>query len=419
MSLEIYPIGHVPPLGEVPAKMYAQVIREERFGDPIQAFQIEEVDVPRIGRDECLVLVMAAGINYNGVWAARCRPINVIKLHQKQNDNGLFHIAGSDGSGIVYAVGEDVTGVHVGDEVVLQGGAWDVNCPYVRAGSDPMLTPSFKAWGYETNYGSFAQFTRVKAAQILPKPVHLSWDEAAAYMGNAATAYRAFHGFPEHTIKSGQVVLIWGGAGGLGSQAIQLCKAAGGVPIAVVSSDSKAEFCLALGARGIVNRTHFDHWGALPDWGDTVAYSKWLAGARAFRAAIWDAIGSKQNPHIVFEHPGEATLPTSCFVCNIGGMVVICGGTAGYKATLDLRYHWMHQKRLQGTHYANDRQTQATNELVRQRRLDPCLSHTFAFGELPLAHQLMHEARHPHGNMAVLVSARAPGMGRRDWVTGP
>src|SRR5689334_19139431 len=98
MTLEIYPIGYVPPLGEVPAKMHAQVIREDRFGDPMHAFAIEEVAVPSIGRDECLILVMAAGINYNGIWAARGRPLNLIKLHQKQNDGGSFHIGGSDAS---------------------------------------------------------------------------------------------------------------------------------------------------------------------------------------------------------------------------------------------------------------------------------------------------------------------------------
>lgn len=412
MAREIHPIGHAPPLGEVPPKMFAQVIREDRFGSPLDAFRVEEIEVPPIGPGECLVLVMAAGINYNGIWASRGAPVDVVALHARQRDGGPFHIGGSDASGVVYAVGPRVTGVRVGDAVVVHGGSWDVECPQIRAGADPMLTPTFKIWGYETNYGAFAQFTRVKAAQLLPKPAHLSWEEAAAYMGNAAAAYRALHGFPEHAIRPGQVVLIWGGAGGLGSQAIQLCRAAGAIPIAVVSSASKAEFCLSLGARGVVDRTRFDHWGTLPDWDDTAAYQRWHLGAKAFREAIWEAVGAKRCPRIVFEHPGEATLPTSCFVCDVGGMVAICAGTTGYNATLDLRYHWMQQKRLQGTHYANGQQTSATNELVRARKLDPCLSRTVSFDELPHAHQLMLENRHPHGNMAALVSAPAPGLGR-------
>lgn len=411
MSPDIHPIDHPPPLGTVPARMYAQVIREERFGDPLHAFRIEEVDVPAIGPDECLVLVMAAGIHHNGIWATRGIPINLIELHRKHGDGGPFHIHGSDGSGIVYAVGPDVTGVRIGDEVVMHSGSWDVRCPQVRAGIDPALTPTFRAWGYETNYGAFAQFTRVKAAQLLPKPAHLSWEAAAAYMANAATAYRSLHGFPEHAVKPGQIVLIWGGAGGLGSQAIQLCRAAGAIPIAVVSSDSKAEFCLSLGARGVVDRTRFDHWGPLPPWDDAAAYGRWLAGAKAFREAIWEAVGARRSPHIVVEHPGEATLPTSCFVCDIGGMVVICAGTTGYNATLDLRHHWMRQKRLQGTHFANPQQLRATHELVCARRLDPCLARTVGFDEVPLAHQLLLETRAPHGHMAALVSAPEPGLG--------
>lgn len=409
---DIYPIGRFPPLGEIPRQMLAQVIREERFGEPGRAFQIERVDVPAIGRDECLVLVMAAGINYNGVWAASGVPVNVVRLHERLNDGGAFHIGGSDGAGVVYKIGADVEDVRVGDEVVLHGGWWDRSCPQIKAGIDPMLTPTAKMWGYETNYGAFAQFTRVKAHQLLPKPAHLSWEQAAAYMGNGAAAYRALHGFPEHAVKQDQVVLIWGGAGGLGCQAIQLCKVAGAVPIAVISHESKAELCLSLGAKGVINRTKFNHWGVLPRWDDTVAYKKWAEGARAFGEAIWEAVGAKRNPRIVFEHPGEATLPTSCFVCDVGGMIVICAGTTGYNATLDLRYHWMRQKRLQGTHYANHEQVRAANDLVRQRKLDPCLSRTFSFDEIPLAHQLMHERLHPNGNMAALVSAPEPGMGR-------
>jgi crotonyl-CoA carboxylase/reductase len=393
--------------------MYAQVIREERFGEPTRAFQVERVSVPAIERDECLVLVMAAGINYNGIWAASGTPVNVVRLHQKQNGGGGFHIGGSDGAGIVYKIGEDVKDARVGDEVVIHGGWWDASCPRIKAGVDAMLTPTVKSWGYETNYGAFAQFTRVKSHQLLSKPAHLSWEQAAAYMVNGGASYRALHGFPEHSVKQGQVVLIWGGAGGLGSLATQICKVAGAVPVAVVSDDSKAEFCLSLGAKGVINRTKFNHWGMLPHWDDTAAYAKWREGARAFGEAIWEVVGAKRNPHIVFEHPGEATIPTSCFVCDIGGMVVICAGTTGFNATLDLRYHWMRQKRLQGTHYANGEQARAVHDLVRQKKVDPCLSRTFSFDGIPLAHQLMHDRRHPNGNMVALVSAPEPGMGRK------
>jgi crotonyl-CoA carboxylase/reductase len=177
-----------------------------------------------------------------------------------------------------------------------------------------------------------------------------------------------------------------------------------------VSGESKNEFCKKLGAVGVIDRRKFDHWGKLPRWSDDIEYNLWLKGARAFGAAFWQALGEKKSPVIVFEHPGETTLPTSCFVCETGGMVVICAGTTGYNATLDLRYHWMRQKRLQGSHFANDEQAQGINRLVDAGQVDPCLSRVFPFVETGECHQLMRDNLHPSGNMAILVNAPRPGL---------
>ena len=85
-TTKIYDIGKSPPIGEVPEQMYAQVIRRERFGEPSKAFQIEQVPVPEIGPNEVLVHVMAAGINYNNVWAALGSPVDVIRVHAQLGD---------------------------------------------------------------------------------------------------------------------------------------------------------------------------------------------------------------------------------------------------------------------------------------------------------------------------------------------
>jgi crotonyl-CoA carboxylase/reductase len=409
MSRKLYPIGEHPPLGVVPELMYAQVIRESRFGMPRDAFQLEEVRVPELKPDEVLVHVMAAGINYNNVWAARGVPLNVIKAHQRDGDPSDMHIGGSDASGVVWAVGGDVTRVKVGDPVVVHCGVWDRNDPHVRAGRDPMFAPSQRIWGYETSWGSFAQFTKVQDHQCLPKPKHLTWEAAASYMLVGATAFRMLRSWQPHVVEPGDVVLVWGGSGGLGCQAIQIARAFGGLPVAVISSDDKADFCKRLGAVGAINRKAFDHWGMLPHWKNQLDYEYWLKGARAFGKAIWDVVGEKKSPRIVFEHPGEDTIPTSIFVCDTGGMVVICAGTTGYNATLDLRYHWMRQKRLQGSHFANDQEAEGINRLVMEGKVDPCLSRVFPFAETGEAHQLMYENRHPQGNMAILVGAAEPG----------
>ena len=412
MAKDLYAIGEQPPLGEVPAKMNAWLIRENRFGQPTSSFQKEVVDVPAIKDDEVLVYVMAAGINYNNVWAALGIPVNVIKARQKAGEKEDFHIGGSDASGIVYKVGKNVKNVKVGDEVVVHCATWDPHDPWVVGGNDPMYAASFKIWGYETNYGSFAQFTRVQAHQCMPKPKHMTWEEAASYVLVAATAWRMLHGWPEHEMQPNDPVLIWGGAGGLGSMAIQIVKASGAIPVAVISGDDKIDYCMKLGAKGCIDRRKFDHWGMLPHWKDTVGYNNWLKGVRAFGAAIWEVLGEKRSPKVIFEHPGESTIPTSMFVCDTGGVIVICAGTTGYNATIDLRYLWMRQKRFQGSHFANDEQCYAMNELALAGKLNPCMSRGFTYEELPLSHQLMHDNKHPHGNMSVLIGAPGFGLGK-------
>lgn len=411
MTKALYDIGEAPPLGAVPEKMHAWLIRPERFGEPMQAFQKEVVPVPTLADDEVLVYVMAAGVNYNNVWASLGTPVDVIAARNKAGEREAFHIGGSDASGIVYKVGQNVRNFKVGDEVVIHCGTYASTCPSVLAGIDPMYSPTFRIWGYETNWGSFAQFTRVQAHQLCPKPRHMSWESAAAYMLVGATAYRMLMGWNEHTIRKNDVVLIWGGAGGLGSMAIQICRTIGAIPVAVISGNEKVSYCKNLGAVGCIDRRQFDHWGMLPHWKDAAGYKTWLKGARAFGAAIWDVLGEKRSPRVVFEHPGESTIPTSLFVCDTGGMVVICAGTSGYNATVDLRYLWMRQKRFQGSHFANDAQCYALNDLAVRGYIDPCLSRVFSYNELPMAHQLMFENKHPHGNMAILVGAQALGMG--------
>ncbi len=411
MSKQLYELGEKPPLGEVPEKMHAWLVRQDRFGKPTEAFQQEVVNTPSIADDEVLVYVMAAGINYNNVWAALGIPVNVIAARNKGGEPEDFHIGGSDASGIVYKVGKDVTNVKVGDEVVMHCGQYSRNCEWVKKGGDPMYSPTFKIWGYETNYGSFAQFTRVQAQQCMPKPRHMTWEESAAYTLVAATAWRMLHGWGASSIKKGDVALIWGGAGGLGSMAIQIAKAVGATSVAMVSGEDKFDYCMKLGAKGCINRNDFDHWGMLPHWKDNAGYAKWLKGVRSFGAKIWEVLGEKRAPNIVFEHPGESTIPTSIFVCETGGMVVVCAGTTGYNATVDLRYLWMRQKRLQGSHFANTEQANQMNELALRGLLDPCMSRVFTYEELPIAHQLMHDNKHPHGNMSVLIGATEFGQG--------
>src|SRR5688572_15692198 len=114
---ELYDLGAKPPLGEVPPKMHAYVVRQQRFGQPRDAWRREIIPTPSLAPDEVLVYVMASGINYNNVWAALGAPVDVIAERQKAGEPEDFHAGGSDCSGIVWAVGREVRDVKIGDEV--------------------------------------------------------------------------------------------------------------------------------------------------------------------------------------------------------------------------------------------------------------------------------------------------------------
>ncbi len=399
----LYELGEMPPLGHVPAQMYAWAIRRDRHGEPDMAMQVEVVETPEIDSNEVLVLVMAAGVNYNGVWAALGTPISPFDGH-----GAAYHIAGSDASGIVWKVGDKVKRWKVGDEVVIhcnQDDGDDEECN----GGDPMFSPTQRIWGYETPDGSFAQFTRVQSQQLMRRPAHQSWEESACYTLTLATAYRMLFGHKPHELRPGQNVLVWGASGGLGSYAIQLINTAGGNAIGVISDEDKRAFVMGLGAKGVINRKNFNCWGQMPTV-NTPEYKAWFNEVRKFGKAIWDITGKGNNVDLVFEHPGELTFPVSVFLVKRGGMVVICAGTTGYNLTLDARYLWMHQKRVQGSHFANLKQASAANQLMIERRLDPCLSEVFPWAEIPAAHMKMLKNVHKPGNMAVLVQAPRTGL---------
>jgi len=401
---DLYEVGEIPPVGHVPKRMYAWAIRRERHGDPDKAMQVEVVEVPALDSHDVLVMVMAAGVNYNGVWAALGKPISPFDVHKAE-----YHIAGSDATGVVYAVGSKVTRWKVGDEVVVhcnQDDGDDEECN----GGDPMFSPSQRIWGYETPDGSFAQFCRVQDRQLMERPRHLTWEESGCYVLTLATAYRMLFGHRPHILRPGHNVLVWGASGGLGSMAIQLIATAGANAIGVISDDDKRDFVMSLGAKGVINRKHFDCWGRLPDVGDQEAYGAYMKRCREFGKAIWGVTGKGNDVDFVFEHPGEQTFPVSCFVVKRGGMVVFCAGTTGYNITFDARFVWMRQKRIQGSHFANLMQAAQANRLVVERRIDPCMSEVFAWHDIPRAHMKMWKNQHKPGNMAVLVQSKRPGL---------
>jgi len=391
--------------GELPATMAAWVIRAEREGEPKDAFQVEEIETPEPGAFEVVVRVMAAGVNFNNVWAALGKPVSVFGYGDHPEYG--HHIGGSDGSGIVWKVGEGVTRWKPGDEVVLHCNQASYEDPEVH-GLDPLAAPSQQIWGYETTWGSFAQFTKVQAQQLLPKPKNLSWDESASYGLTYFTAYRML--FDQAKIQAGHRVLVWGAAGGLGVFATQLCKAAGAESVGVVSSDEKGELVKRLGATGYINREEFA--GMMRTGNETPEEEKErFKVSRAFGKRVKEILG--EAPDVVFEHVGRATFPTSVFVVKPFGKVVICGATSGYTLDFDVRYLWMRQKQIIGSHFANAYECMKANELIEQTKIRPVLWKTMPFEGVADAHQLLHENKHL-GKIAILVGATEEGQGKTE-----
>ena len=284
-----------PPSAKNPKTCMLSRFARIDSANPGDAWRREVIATPEIKPDEVLIYVMASGVNYNNVWAALGTPLDVIADRLRKGEPEDFHAGGSDCAGIVWRVGEAVTSVKPGDEVVIHSGWWEPDDPWVQSGSDPMLADSVRIWGYQTNHGSYCQFARAQAHQCMTKPKQLSWAAAASYLLCASTAYRMLMGWPPNIVEADDLVLVWGAAGGLGSMALQITRAAGGRAIAVVSSEDKRQFCLDHGAIGVINRNDFDHWGVMPDV-DSQEYGAWAKGARAFGKAIWEIAGAKIGP---------------------------------------------------------------------------------------------------------------------------
>jgi crotonyl-CoA carboxylase/reductase len=391
--------------GELPATMAAWVIRQEREGEPIDAFQLEQIEVPEPGAFEVIVRVMAAGVNYNNVWAAMGKPVSVFGY----GDHPQYghHIGGSDASGIVWKVGEGVTRWKPGDEVVIHCNQASYEDPEVH-GLDPLAAPSQRIWGYETTWGSFAQFTKVQAQQLLPRPQNLSWDESASYGLVYFTAYRML--ITQCKLQAGQRALIWGAAGGLGVFATQLCALTGADSVGVVSSEEKGNLVRQLGAIGYIDRGEYA--GMMRRGNEAPEEEKArFKESRRFCKAVEGILGAP--PDVVFEHVGKATFPTSVLAVKPFGKVVICAGTTGYYLDFDVRYLWMRQKQIIGSHFANAYECMKANELIEQSKIRPVLWRTMGFEGVPEAHQLMKDNKHL-GKIAILVGATEEGQGKTE-----
>jgi crotonyl-CoA reductase len=393
--------------------------------DVRRTVRVGQVPLPDLAPDEVLVAVMASAINYNTVWSATFHPRPTFEfLRRYARDGGYaarhdrpYQVVGSDAAGVVVRVGAGVRRWRAGDHVVISPIQVDDQEPGAQA--DAMVSPSQRAWGYETNFGGLADYTVVRASQLLTKPAHLTWEEAACVLLCGGTAYRMLVSDRGARIKQGDVVLIWGASGGLGAYAVQLVKNGGGIAIGVVSSEEKAHKVRALGCDLVINRAELGLDGSdlagpngatgtrsAADEADRVIETGKRIG-RVIRAELGE------DPHVVFEYVGRATFGISVYLARRGGTVVTCGSSTGYHHEFDNRYLWMNLKRIVGSHGANLQEMWECNRLVNQGQIVPALSEVFGLDEVGEACRLVQTNRHL-GKVGVLCLAPRPGLGVTD-----
>ncbi|WP_141208615.1 crotonyl-CoA carboxylase/reductase [Streptomyces griseorubiginosus] len=393
-------------------KVFAD-LPEDADKDVRRTLRVGEVPMPELAPDEVLLAVMASTVNYNTVWSAKFEPLSTFRFLRHYGREGgwaarhdqPFHVLGSDAAGVVVRVGSGVRHWRPGDHAMVNAAYVDDQEPISQA--DGMLGEHQLAWGYETNYGGLAQYAVARASQLIPKPAHLTWEEAATIPACAGTAYRMLVSDRGARMKQGDVVLIWGASGGLGAYAAQLVKNGGGIAVGVVGSEEKAEAARRVGCDVVVNRAEI---GIGDDTGEDPAQVA-AAGKRLGRQ-VRAAVGT--DPDIVFEHVGRSTFGISVFVVRRGGTVVTCGSSTGYIHQFDNRYLWMRLKRVIGSHVANLQEQVECARLFEQGGVVPTLSSLFPLAEVAEATRLVQLNQHI-GKVGVLCLAPEPGLG----VTAP
>ncbi|MER5352645.1 crotonyl-CoA carboxylase/reductase [Kitasatospora sp. NPDC002551] len=392
------------------AEMFAGM--NSRDKDPRKSLHVEQVAVPELGPGEALVAVMASSVNYNSVWSSIFEPLPTFGFLERYGRHSPlakrhdlpYHVIGSDLAGVVLRTGAGVNAWKPGDEVVAH--CLSVELESADGHGDTMLDPEQRIWGFETNFGGLAQLALVKSNQLMPKPAHLTWEEAAACGLVNSTAYRQLVSRNGAGMKQGDNVLIWGASGGLGSYATQLALAGGANPVCVVSSPQKAEICRSMGAEAIIDRSAEGY----RFWKDehTQDPREWKRLGKRIRE-----LTGGEDVDIVFEHPGRETFGASVFVTRKGGTVVTCASTSGYTHQYDNRYLWMSLKRIVGSHFANYREAWEANRLIAKGKIHPTLSRTYTLDETGQAAYDVHRNLH-QGKVGVLCLAPEEGMGVRD-----
>jgi crotonyl-CoA reductase len=379
--------------------------------DPRKSLHVDEVALPELAPDEAVIAVMASSINFNTVWTSIFEPLPTFGFLERLGRESVwgkrhdldYHVVGSDASGVVLRVGSAVRKWKPGDKVTVHCNYLDDQDPSQH--DDAMLADNQRIWGFETNFGGLADLSVVKANQLMPKPKHLTWEEAAVNALCNSTSYRMIVSKHAAGMKQGDAVLIWGATGGIGGYAVQYVLNGGGIPVGVVSSENKAAMLREMGCEAVINRKEAGY----KFWADehTQDEKEWRRLGKDIRGLIG------RDVDIVFEHPGRQTFGASVFAAARGGTIVTCAATSGYMIEYDNRHLWMKLKRIVSSHFANYQEAWYANQLICEGKIQPMLSKVFPLTDLGEAAYQVHKNMH-EGKLAVLCLAPEEGLGIDD-----
>ena len=311
-----------------------------------QPLQLEEVAMPTAGPGEVIVQVKAAALNHRDWW-----------IRQGQYANLRYPIIlGSDGSGMVYEVGENVSIDWLHKEVVIN--------PAMNWGDHPEFqSPSFKILGLPDN-GCFAQFVKVPANALFPKPSYLSFQEAAALPLAALTGFRAL--FTKGGIRKGDHVLLTGIGGGVALMMLQMAVAIGAHVHVTSGDDLKIEKAKKLGAIGGVNYK-------------TEGWHKLLqVSAEGFDLIVDSAAGEG------FRHFIDLAKP--------GARIIFFGGTQGAITQLNPQKIFWKQLQIKGTTMGTPEEFEAMLQLFETHHIHPVIDRVFPMEEADVAIHKMENA---------------------------
>jgi NADPH:quinone reductase-like Zn-dependent oxidoreductase len=258
------------------------------------------------------------------------------------------HIVGSDGAGVVEAVGREVTAVRPGDRVMINPGTSCGRCRACLAGEES-LCRTFRVIG-EHRSGTAAEYVVVPAVNLAAVPPAMPWAQAAAFSLATLTAWHML--VTRAALRPGETVLIWGIGGGVALAALQVARQLGARVIVTSGTDAKLDTARRLGAdAGINHGTQ-----------DAVAEVRRLTDRR--------------GADVVVDSIGQARWQDSLRAMRRGGRLVICGATTGPMIELDLRRLFWHQWSILGATLGSRREYQAIVALAHEGKLWPVVDST-------------------------------------------